>query len=138
MLEFTDYPISVVTLDGLRADLANDEIVSDEEVWSIAKESYEIPNFSNIYISLVYSKLESFLTEAFNGFEINIDYYVNCLCSSFFIDGTEIDDAESLKSALLEEAKKWRGYNGYEEFIECYNSLGFDFELDKEDYATVA
>lgn len=49
----------------------------EDDVWEIAKQSEDIPHFSNIYSSIILSRLESSLTEEFKALDLEINTYIN-------------------------------------------------------------
>ena len=84
MLDYNDYPEDVVK-ECLK--YVND--ITDEAVWEIARESEEIPNFSNIYLSLLFERVEEELKDTHE-----VTYYVNNLDSNIEIYKLEKDDED--------------------------------------------
>jgi hypothetical protein len=69
MLKYDDYPEEVV-----KKCLKYVEDITDEEVWEVARESEEIPNFSNIYLYLLFEKAAEELRDTHT-----LGWYVNNL-----------------------------------------------------------
>jgi rRNA maturation endonuclease Nob1 len=82
MLDYNDYPEDVVK-ECLK--YVND--ITEEEVWEVARESEEIPNFSNIYLSLLFERVEEELEDTHE-----VIYYVNNLDSDIEVCKLEEDD----------------------------------------------
>ena len=61
--------------------------ITEEEVWEVARESEEIPNFSNIYLSLLFERVEEELEDTHE-----VIYYVNNLDSDIEVCKLEEDD----------------------------------------------
>lgn len=82
-INFEDMPDFIAEIESIleREGLS----VSEEEVWEVARVFPCVPLFQNIYIELVFTCLEN-LCESHN---LSCNYQVNCLASSFSIEGEE-------------------------------------------------
>lgn len=72
----------------------------EEEVWEIARESKEMPHFSNIYTSIVFGRLEDALQEEFRALDIKINSYVNSIASSFEFNGNDVSSLEQIRDEV--------------------------------------
>jgi len=84
MLEYNDYPEEIV-----EECLQYVEDITEQEIWEVARESDEIPNFSNIYLSLLFRKVKEELEDTHE-----VTYYINNLDSSIEIYKLEKDDED--------------------------------------------
>lgn len=93
-------------LEDVVENLCGSETVSGvaDEVWAIARGHEKIPPIDNIHYSVLYSHIAYALMEDYSINEDNIEYYVNCYCSSFSVnvdgDWYEIADTCSLNTFL--------------------------------------
>jgi hypothetical protein len=62
--------------------------ISDDEVWAEARESEEIPNFENIYLSKLLNGLMEAVKDMFRG--ITTEGFINCADSHLSINETPI------------------------------------------------
>jgi hypothetical protein len=65
------------------------EVPSDEEVWSQARKSEDLPNFENILIEMSFNRLESAIRETYPDVSDDMDFeaFVNAADSSFSVNG---------------------------------------------------
>lgn len=108
MFNFNDMPDSVGILERTVLNMFEDTYGIDDDIWEIAREYNSIPNFSNIYIDIIYSRIEYVLNEYFGALELDINYYVNNLVSTFYVNRSEIKNKKELLEVLIEafEEKK--------------------------------
>lgn len=85
-----------------------DRCVEDEEIWTIARGSDDIPHFGNLYQRLVINRLESLFFELTGRDEsdesVTVFTFINGYDSHFCINGDAIDDERSFL-AKVEEMK---------------------------------
>ncbi len=86
---FNDYDVE--STDWI--EKLDDCIVEDEEVWELARQSKEEPNFENILITLRFQALERYVLKKFEHIE-EVDYYTNCRDSHFYIEDVDGDTIE--------------------------------------------
>lgn len=100
MLEFTQYPDNIGDLQNcLWLVMDYPKItVSHEEIWMRAKGSETVPNFSNVYISIVFERLAIALSLKYP--KTNIRYTVNMRDSVFYVDDIAIESYEQMKEIV--------------------------------------
>ena len=98
MFKIQDIPQSAIKLEQALEEI-NGQKISDEEIWEIAKTSEDIPNFDNIYLKLLYSKLEDSIKSVCE--DIKIDYYINNLDSHFSINNEKVSSYDDIVYELL-------------------------------------
>ncbi len=81
-------------------DYFNEPIPTDEEIWDIARENEDIPNFSNIYLELLFTALENAIKANCKSDDLEISYHENNLASKFVVDDCNIWNLDDLKSVL--------------------------------------
>ena len=106
MLEFTQYPDNIGDLQNcLWLVMDYPKItVSHEEIWMRAKGSETVPNFSNVYISIVFERLAIALSLKYP--KTNIRYTVNMRDSVFYVDDIAIESYEQMKKIVDTYDKK--------------------------------
>lgn len=138
MLNFDDSPDFIVELEKIANLIENEAYETydymEDEIWEIARESKNIPNFSNIYISQVFYKLENALEERYKELNLNFWSYVNNIDSSFVVGNSEIQEIEDLKEEVLDAFKITIEDNNIDnlamQYIRDKIETDFDIEVD--------
>lgn len=118
MLEFTQYPDNIGDLQNcLWLVMDYPKItVSHEEIWMRAKGSETVPNFSNVYISIVFERLAIALSLKYP--KTNIRYKVNMRDSVFYVDDIAIESYEQMKEIVdVYDKKLNQNFNTDEEAL---------------------
>lgn len=102
MIIYNEYDIENIAGIDKILDFLKDKRVRDENVWEIARESEEIPDFSNILIELTFENLEDALNDHdyYSKLDLKITYYVNNRDSHFYINGEEIRTLNDFKDLI--------------------------------------
>lgn len=89
----------------------------DDRVWDIARESKDIPLFSNIYMSIVCNDFETILQEHYADLDLDICYYVNAEATSFCVNGEEIINNKDIFWDIIEKAELLKDTEAIEEML---------------------
>ncbi len=103
--------------------------VTEKEVWLVARESEEVPEFENIYISLVYQEIDRLMEDKFPSIEV--DNEVNCAASGYLVNGECGDSLDDIKTqvalALIEGGiKRFMDYEEVLEYLAIEDEDAFD------------
>jgi hypothetical protein len=75
-------------------------VVTDDDIWEVAKESKEPPHIGNIVSGLIFEKLVDKLKEYFNEDLTTINYIVNGLDTHFYLDNESYTNLEDIVKFL--------------------------------------
>jgi hypothetical protein len=101
MLQYNQNDLS--KLDDWEAMLNHlgEDLITEEEVWSIARESNEVPLIENILLELTASKLHYVLSKKYPNCEFN--YFINAIDSHFYCNNEEIYSIEDVEDSCEEQ-----------------------------------
>lgn len=110
MINYNEYDIEIVDNYFPILNKLNVQLPEDEEVWSICRKHEQIPNFDNIYISIVFDKLEQAIYQEIINKEIKtgeviVDKWVNARDSKFYVNGNIVLTYEELMEAINENTE---------------------------------
>jgi hypothetical protein len=104
-----DYPeyISIMLNDAILNGVIEDTNY-DQEIWTIARESEDIPHIGNIKFNVMAEKIKNGLAKIFNKEDDNdfITYSANSLCSYIYFDNEEYNDYYELVDAIESKLKE--------------------------------
>lgn len=87
--------------------------VEDAEVWDQAKNFEEMPNFENILIGIRFDKLEEYIKEVYPVINNEMDRFVNCMDSHFYIKDYDSEwveiksmkDIQAVENGILDRSE---------------------------------
>ena len=91
MLCLDDTPVDFLDHVRILERLQGKNLVLEEEIWKIARQSETFPNFENIALEYVYSNLKEALIQRFPYLDLSIQYRVNGELSEFLVDEEAFD-----------------------------------------------
>lgn len=105
MINYRDFDIQVMEQVSPLLEHFGAEEPSDEDVWSQARKSEDIPNFENILIEMSFDRLESAIREAYPDVSdaMNFEPFVNAADSSFSINGEPLTGGRVNGIKVLEQ-----------------------------------
>ena len=80
-----------------------DTKVTDQDIWELARQHEEVPHIGNIVVRELLSAIIIKIRESSKCKDMKIELYVNAMCSSLSVDGTDYTDGETLKKYLNNE-----------------------------------
>lgn len=102
VVNFNDMPDFIADIENL---LINEglsdskfEAINEDTLWEVAKDFESMPSFTGLYIDLLFSRFESYLSTL----ELDCKYKNNFRASYFYIDDEDINDIGSLKEFVKE------------------------------------
>ncbi len=106
----------------------------ENEVWEVARQSEDIPHFSNIYSSIVFSRLENSLSDEFKELDLQINTYINSIDTHFEINGKNAHGLEEIGDRIIEtynEKKEHIDSSALDDIKEKMLKY-FDYEVEEE------
>ena len=83
--------------------------IKDEEIWTEARVSVELPHIGNIYTNLVFHRLKDAIEDRYK-LGRKIDFSVNDIASRLYVDTSTVSTAdefmEELEELILEEREE--------------------------------
>ena len=105
----------------------------EDDVWEIARHSEELPHFSNIYSSIILSRLESALTEEFKALDLEIDTYINSIDTHFMINGDEVKSLEDIGDVVVEAYNEKKEHIDSSALDEIKEKMQYFFDYEDEE-----
>lgn len=78
-------------------------IPTDFEIWQIARNFDEIPNFEDILLTECCERIENYL---FSYYQLECDFFVNGKATKFFINGTPIMNFDEVQKHIKNAQSK--------------------------------
>ena len=103
MLHIDDHPEWVTKFElGLKDTPLEYCIVEDDELWGVLKEHDEVPHVANVWMNELFGRIKDYMSD-FHADKIEVNYYVNAMCSSIELNGKEITTARELLDMIEKE-----------------------------------
>lgn len=112
MINYNEYDIEVIDNYFQILNKLNVKLPEDDEVWNIARQYKEIPNLDNIYISIVFNRLEEaiyqeIINKGITTKEVSINKWINARDSKFYVNDNITYTYEDLMESINEDTENW-------------------------------